>query len=86
MMADRQPTLGELAIMAEDLIEQLEKQNRSLIDQLRAAENQIIAYKEVFKVIRRLRGADRDIGKREPVPARSTEGRTRDYRFAGKRH
>jgi hypothetical protein len=51
----RCPSLGEMAIMAEDMIEHLEKQNRSLIDQLRAAENQIIAYKEVFKVIRQER-------------------------------
>ena len=37
----REPTLGEMAIRAEDLIDRLEKENRSLRDQLNASQNQI---------------------------------------------
>ncbi len=48
----REPTLGEMAIRAEDLIDRLEKENRSLRDQLNASQNQINAFKEVFKLIR----------------------------------
>ncbi len=48
----RCPTFGEMAVAAEDEIDRLQKVNRSLTDQLRSAENQINAFKEVFDVIR----------------------------------
>ncbi len=48
----RCPTLGEMAIALEDEVDRLQRINRSLTDQLRAAESQIESFKEVFKVMK----------------------------------
>ena len=48
----RDLTLTEMAVLAEERIERLEKENGSLRDQLNASQNQINAFKEVFKLIR----------------------------------